>query len=200
MSMAGAPQAGRAPAGGAPAGGPGPAGAQAGGAPPGGPGVRVRPLVPADWPAVAAIYGAGVATGEATFDAAVPSWETWDTGHLARPRLVAADDAGKGVVGWAALSPVSDRCAYAGVAEVSIYVDPAAAGRGVGSALLARLVAAAEEAGLWTLQAGVFPENTASLHRRHGFRAVGTRERLGQVAGEWRDVVLLERRSAVVGR
>ena len=164
--------------------------------------VRVRPLVPTDWPAVAAIYAAGIATGGATFDTAVPSWANWDAGHLARPRLVAVDDAGKGVVGWAALSPASDRCAYAGVAEVSVYVDPAAAGRGVGSALLARLVAATEEAGLWTLQAGVFPENAASLalHRNHGFRVVGTRERLGQLAGKWRDVVLLERRSAVVGR
>ncbi len=164
--------------------------------------VRLRSLEPADWPAVAAIYGAGIATGEATFDTAVPTWERWSSEHLAHPRLVAVDGAGEGVVGWAALSTVSDRCAYGGVAEVSIYVDPAATGRGVGSALLARLVADAEAAGLWTLQAGVFPENTASLslHRRHGFRVVGTRERLGQLAGKWRDVVLLERRSAVVGR
>jgi L-amino acid N-acyltransferase YncA len=166
------------------------------------PGPRLRPLGPADWPAVAAIYAGGIASGMATFETAVPAWEGWDAGHLARPRLVAVEAGGSRVLGWAALSPVSDRCAYAGVAEVSVYVDPAAAGRGVGSALLAGLVAGAEEAGLWTLQAGVFPGNAASLalHHRHGFRVVGVRERLGQLAGEWRDVVLLERRSTLVGR
>jgi L-amino acid N-acyltransferase YncA len=163
---------------------------------------RLRPLEPADWPAVAAIYASGIATGTATFETAVPAWADWDAGHLARPRLVAVEAGGTRVVGWAALAPVSDRCAYAGVAEVSVSVDPTATGRGVGSALLAGLVAGAEAAGLWTLQAGVFPQNAASLalHRRHGFRVVGTRERLGQLGGEWRDVVLLERRSPVVGR
>ncbi len=163
--------------------------------------VRIREMVAADWPAVAAIYGAGIATGNATFETEVPSFQDWDAGHLKRPRLVAVDGDGR-VVGWTALSPVSDRCVYAGVAEESVYVDPAVAGRGIGSALLRRLVEEAEAAGLWTLQTGVLPENEASLalHRRAGFRVVGVRERLGKLDGRWRDVVFLERRSPVVGR
>jgi phosphinothricin acetyltransferase len=163
--------------------------------------VAVRDLAAADWPAVRAIYAAGIATGHATFDTEPPDWPVWDELHLARPRLVAVEPAASQVVGWAALTPVSERCVYAGVAEVSVYVDPAAAGHEVGTALLGRLVEAAEAAGLWTLQAGVLPENAASLalHRRAGFRVVGVRERIGQLAGTWRDVVLLERRSDVVG-
>ena len=131
----------------------------------------------------------------------MPSFQDWDAGHLKRPRLVAVDGDDR-VVGWTALSPVSDRCVYAGVAEESVYVDPAVAGRGIGSALLRRLVEEAETAGLWTLQTGVLPENGASLalHRRAGFRVVGVRERLGKLDGRWRDVVFLERRSPVVGR
>ena len=159
---------------------------------------RVTALDPRDWPRVAAIYAAGIADGQATFETEVPTWPVWDAVHLPAPRLAAreADD----VVGWAALSPVSGRCVYSGVAEVSVYVDPARRGRGVGRLLLSRLVTASEEAGLWTLQAGVFPENEASLrlHERCGFRVVGVRERLGRLAGQWRDVVLLERRSPVV--
>jgi L-amino acid N-acyltransferase YncA len=143
------------------------------------------------------IYAEGIATGDATFETAAPEWAAWDRGHLAGHRLVATLD-GR-VVGWAALAPVSERCAYAGVAEASVYV--AAAGQGVGRALLERLVVGAEAAGIWTVQAGIFPENTASLalHRRCGFRTVGVRERLGRLGGRWRDVVLLERRSPLIG-
>jgi L-amino acid N-acyltransferase YncA len=155
-------------------------------------------MTPADWPAVRAIYEEGIATGNATFDTAAPGWPAWDQGHLAEHRLVARRDSA--VVGWAALSPVSDRCAYAGVAEVSVYVAAAAVGQGVGRALLTELVRRAEAAGIWTVQAGVFPENAASLalHHRCGFRTVGVRERLGKLDGTWRDVVLLERRSPLV--
>lgn len=152
-----------------------------------------------DWPQVRAIYLEGIATGNATFEQSAPEWEKWDAGHLQTPRLVARS--GAEVLGWAALSAVSSRCVYAGVAEVSIYVSERARGRGVGRRLMARLVADSEAAGLWTLQAGIFPENIASiaLHAGTGFRIVGRRERLGQMNGRWRDVVLMERRSQVVG-
>lgn len=160
----------------------------------------LRPLDPSDWPRVAEIYAEGIATGDATFETEVPTWETWDAAHVADCRLVAELD-GR-VVGWAALSPVSERCAYGGVGEVSVYVGASARGRGTGGALLEALVRASEAAGMWTLQAGVFPENEASIriHRRAGFRVVGRRERLGRLAGKWRDVILLERRSGRVGR
>lgn len=159
----------------------------------------VRELRPEDWPQVAAIYEEGIRTGQATFETAVPAWEAWDAGHLDAHRLVAVD-AGR-IVGWAALSPISDRCCYAGVAEHSVYVAEAARGRGVGRALLAALIESTEAAGIWTLQSGVFPENEASvaLHLRAGFRVVGTRERLGRLHDVWRDVLLLERRSEVAG-
>jgi L-amino acid N-acyltransferase YncA len=159
----------------------------------------IQPLTAAHWPAVRAIYEQGIATGDATFETAAPEWAAWDRGHLAGHRLVATLD-GR-VVGWATLAPVSERCAYAGVAEASVYVAAAAAGQGVGRALLERLVVGAEAAGIWTVQAGIFPENTASLalHRRCGFRTVGVRERLGRLGGRWRDVVLLERRSPLIG-
>jgi L-amino acid N-acyltransferase YncA len=161
-------------------------------------GPTIEPLTADHWPAVRAIYEQGIAGGDATFETAAPTWEAWDGDHLAGHRLVAA--AGGRVVGWAALSPVSERCAYAGVAEASVYVAADAAGRGVGRALLERLVAGAEAAGIWTVQAGIFPENQASLalHRRCGFRTVGVRERLGKLDGRWRDVVLVERRSPLV--
>jgi phosphinothricin acetyltransferase len=148
-----------------------------------------------DWPAVAAIYAEGIATCQATFETEVPGFEAWDRGHLAAPRLVARR--GGLVVGFAALSPISAREVYRGVAEVTIYVAAAARGQGVGRRLLQALVEQAEAAGIWTLQAGIFPANEASvaLHRACGFRAVGTRERLGQLRGEWRDVLLMERRS-----
>jgi L-amino acid N-acyltransferase YncA len=152
-----------------------------------------------DWPSVRAIYLEGIATGNATFEQTAPEWERWDAGHLQAARIVARS--GGRVCGWAALSAVSGRCVYAGVAEVSVYVAERARGRGVGRELMARLVADSEAAGLWTLQAGIFPENTASiaLHEKAGFRIVGTRERLGQMNGRWRDVVLLERRSRLAG-
>ena len=154
---------------------------------------------PGDWEAAAAIYCEGIATGNATFEQEAPTWEAWDRGHLPLPRL-AARAADGALLGWAALSPVSSRCVYAGVAEVSVYVAERARGQGVGRALLERLVAESEAAGIWTLQAGIFPENTASvlLHHRCGFRTVGRRQRLGQMGGVWRDVLLLERRSEVV--
>jgi L-amino acid N-acyltransferase YncA len=158
--------------------------------------VRIRPLSQSDWLAVKAIFEQGIAGGQATFETEAPSWETWDKTHLEGYRLVALQ--GGEVVGWAALAPVSERCCYEGVAEDSVYVADSAQGRGVGRALLAELIERAERAGLWTLQAGIFPENTASveLHKRCGFRVVGVRERPVQHHGVWRDVVLMERRSA----
>jgi L-amino acid N-acyltransferase YncA len=164
------------------------------------PGLRVREMGPADWPAVAAIYGEGIATGNATFETDVPAWEHWDAGHLPGHRLVAELD--DHVVGWTAVSPVSTRCAYAGVVEHSVYVAGSARGRRVGRRLLAALIDSTERAGIWTIQTGIFPENTASLalHRAAGFRVLGVRERPGQLGGRWRDVVVLERRSPVTGR
>jgi len=160
----------------------------------------LRAMNSSDWPAVARIYREGIATGHATFNTDAPTWEEWDRGHLAHSRLVAVG--GDEVLGWAALIAVSDRCVYAGVAEESVYVGAGTRGRGVGRALLEGLIAAAEAQGIWTLQAGIFPENVASveLHEKLGFRLVGRRERLGRMAsGEWRDVLLLERRSMKVG-
>ncbi len=167
-------------------------------------GPRLATLTPADWPAVRAIYEEGIATGNATFETAAPEWPAWDAARLPCCRLVAQRGTtrrGRRVLGWAALSPVSSRAVYRGVAEVSIYVAAAARGQGVGRLLMGGLVAASEEAGLWTLQAGIFPENAASLalHRAFGFRVVGRRERLGQLHGVWRDALLLERRSNRAG-
>jgi L-amino acid N-acyltransferase YncA len=160
--------------------------------------LKIRDLRPGDWPEVAGIYAAGVATGNATFETAVPSWKEWDTGHLTRPRLVGVE-AGA-VVGWAALAPVSARPCYAGVAEDSVYVAPGRQRQGVGRALLEALVARSEAEGIWTLQTSIFPENRASLalHLRCGFRVVGIRERIAQLDGVWRDTVLLERRAGAV--
>jgi phosphinothricin acetyltransferase len=164
--------------------------------------MHLEPLTAAHWPAMRAVYLEGIATGNANFATEAPPWEKWDADHLATCPLVALDPTDPAAVwGWAALTPVSGRCVYAGVAEVSVYVATAARGRGVGQALLADLVTESEAQGLWTLQAGIFPENTASirLHEAAGFRVVGRRERIGQLAGQWRDNLLLERRSAVVG-
>ena len=165
----------------------------------------VAPMTPADWPAVRDVYAAGIATGHATFQAAPPTWEQFHAAHLPDHRLLALDGAGT-VLGWAAVSPVSARPVYAGVVEHSVYVSPTAQGRGVGRLLLTELIASTEDAGIWTLQASVFPENTASLtlHAAAGFRVVGTRERIarmshGPLAGQWRDTVLLERRSTRAG-
>lgn len=153
-------------------------------------------MLPAHWDAVARIYAEGIATGDATFETEVPVWEAWDAAHLPGLRLVALGRAEPS--GWAALSPVSGRCVYAGVAESSVYVAERARGQGVGKALMQELIRRAEAAGIWTIQTGIFPENLASLavHERVGFRVVGTRERLGRHHGVWRDVLLLERRSA----
>jgi phosphinothricin acetyltransferase len=159
----------------------------------------IRPLHQADWPAVRGIYEEGIATGHATFETAAPAWKDWDAEHVRACRLVAEAD-GR-IVGWAALSPVSDRCAYGGVGEVSVYVAGDAQGGGLGTLLLEALVNASEEAGFWTLQAGIFPENVGSIriHEKCGFRTLGVRERLGKLAGAWRSVLLMERRSSVVG-
>ncbi|MFI1656296.1 GNAT family N-acetyltransferase [Streptomyces sp. NPDC020472] len=160
------------------------------------PGARVVPMGPEHAEQVLAIYRSGIDEGDATFETAAPTWEAFDAARLPAHRLVAVDDAGR-VLGWAAVSPVSDRCAYAGVVEHSVYVHPDARGRSVGLTLLTALLASTESAGIWTVQSGIFPENTASLalHRRAGFRVVGTRERVGRHHGVWRDVLLLERRS-----
>lgn len=161
--------------------------------------VVIEEMRPHDWSAVRRIYAQGIATGQATFETEVPDREGWDRGHLAEPRLVARE--GDEVVGWAALLPTSPRPVYRGVAEVSVYVAEGARGLGVGGALLEALIRAAERAGIWTLQAVVFPENAVSLalHRGAGFREVGRRERIARLGGRWRDTLLLERRSPVVG-
>ncbi len=154
----------------------------------------------ADWVPVRAIYSEGVATGQATFETEAGDWADWNDAHMPAPRLVARD--GERVLGWAALSPVSGRCVYGGVAEVSVYVAVSSRGKGIGAKLLRALIAASEREGIWTLQAGIFPENVASvaLHRTCGFREVGRREHLGQLHGVWRDVLLMERRSRSVGQ
>ena len=160
--------------------------------------IRIRELAPDDWDAVRQIYAEGIATRNATFETELPSWEEWDSAHLGEHRFVAESDGD--VVGWIAVVPVSSRPCYAGVAEISAYVAEAARSRGVGAALLERLIASTEGAGIWTLETGVFPENAPSLAllKRFGFREVGLRERIGQLDGVWRDVVLLERRSEVI--
>lgn len=159
----------------------------------------ITPLLPADWPSVRQIYLEGISSGNATFETQAPTWETWDTGHRPDCRL-AAKTAESHLLGWAALSPVSKRKVYEGVAEVSVYVAEAARGQGVGKALLAALVVASEAAGIWTLQASIFPENVASiaLHKQAGFREMGYRERIAQHHGVWRNTVLMERRSKEV--
>jgi L-amino acid N-acyltransferase YncA len=161
--------------------------------------MRIRELGEADWPAASAIYAEGIATGNATFESGVPSWEAWDAAHPSL-RLVAEEDGA--VLGWAALSPYSHRRCYRGVGEESVYVAADARGRGVGRALLDALIERAEADGYWTLLAGVFPENAASLalHEAAGFRVVGRHEGLGERDGVWRDVLLLERRSTSTSR
>jgi len=160
--------------------------------------MEIRNLLPSDWDDVKSIYEKGIATGNATFQTTAPSWEEWDNSHLSKNRIVACHDGQ--VIGWAALSPVSSRCVYAGVAEVSVYVDPAHSGRGVGLTLLNELIALSEVDGIWTLQSGVFSENAASLriHEKAGFRILGIREKIGKQNGVWRDTVLLERRSKII--
>ena len=162
--------------------------------------IAVEKMLPGHWPGVRAVYLEGLATGDATFETEAPGWERWDASHLRACRLVALADGGR-VAGWAALSPVSARKVYAGVAEVSVYVGGEFRGAGLGRALLEALVRESEAAGLWTLQASIFPENVASLalHGSCGFREVGRRERVGRMDGRWRDTILLERRSRKAG-
>lgn len=159
----------------------------------------IAPLRPGDWNQVKEIYLEGIATGHATFETAAPSWEQWDAAHLAFARLVARKEGN--LIAWAALSPVSQRCVYGGVAEVSVYVSAASRRSGAGGKLLRALIDESEQNGIWTLQAGMFPENTGSLalHQSCGFREVGRRERIGKLNGIWRDTILLERRSSLVG-
>ena len=161
--------------------------------------ITIEALQPAHWPDVREIYREGIETGQATFETAVPTWEDWDTGHHSNCRFITRID--HKIAGWAALSPVSRRQVYNGVAEVSIYIAAAARGQGIGKKLMQTVVTFSEEAGIWTLQSSVFPENEASvaLHETFGFRIVGTRERIAQLHGSWRNTVLLERRSNVIG-
>jgi phosphinothricin acetyltransferase len=161
----------------------------------------IEPLTAALSGAVLAIYQAGLDTGQASLETVAPDWAGFDAAHLPGHRYVALAPDGGEVLGWAAVSAISSRRVYAGVVEDSVYVRPGAGGRGVGRVLLAALIASAEAAGIWTIQAGIFPENTASLrlHAGAGFRVVGTRERIGLHRGRWRDVVLVERRSPLVG-
>ena len=160
--------------------------------------LRIEPLTVDDWPAVRAIYEEGIATGHGTFETTAPSWEQWDAARCPHSRLVARAEA---VVGWIALSPVSTRACYAGVAEVGVYVTALARGRGIGRALLEALIESAEANGIWTLQAATFPENLASLalQRRCGFREIGYRERIAKHHGTWRNTIVMERRSPKIG-
>ena len=161
--------------------------------------MQIAKMTEAHWPAVKAIYESGIATGQATFQTSAPEWEEWDKAHVQECRLVALED--NKIIGWAALTPVSGRCVYAGVGEVSVYIDGSARGKGVGKALLKELVDESELNNFWTLQAGIFPENIASIqiHKANGFRIIGSREKIGQMKGVWRDTLLLERRSQKVG-
>lgn len=161
-------------------------------------------MKPEDWRQVRSIYLEGIATGDSTFEADTPDWEKWDSAHLQEHRLVVRD--GEDILAWAALSPVSDRCVYSGVAELSLYVASEHRGRGIGSVLIEAIIDSTEEAGIWTLQGGIFPENKASIRlaRKHRFKEVGKREKIGKMtygnhAGTWRDVILVERRSTVTG-
>ncbi len=162
--------------------------------------VIIETMANESWETVQRIYNAGIATKNATFQTEAPAWESWDQSHRKDCRLIARID--NQVAGWAALSNVSSRCVYAGVAEVSIYIDPVFRGMGVGDQLMKQLIKESEQNGLWTLQAGIFPENKASiaLHLKNGFRILGTREKIGKMDDIWRDTVMLERRSKVTGR
>ena len=157
--------------------------------------ITIEALLPEHWTGVARVYEEGIATRNATFETEVPTWEAWDSSHLPGHRFVAVREGE--VVGWVAVGPVSGRCVYAGVVENSVYVAESVRGQGVGRSLLEALIASTDAAGIWTIQAGMFPENEGSirLHRSVGFTTVGTYERLGKLDGVWRDVLMLERRS-----
>ena len=161
--------------------------------------IRLDAMKPSDWEAVKEIYEEGIVTGNATFQQSAPAREEWNNSHLQHSRIVAKED--NNILGWAALTPVSGRCVYAGVAEVSVYVTDKARGKGLGKQLLQKLIEESEANGIWTLQAGIFPENRASIkiHEACGFRILGTRERIGKMNGAWRDTILMERRSETVG-
>jgi L-amino acid N-acyltransferase YncA len=161
--------------------------------------MEIKPLEPDHWYDVKRIYEEGIATRNATFETTAPSWESWDSAHIKNCRFVAIE--GNAIVGWAALTPVSGRCVYAGVADISIYVSENHRGKRIGNLLLQKLVESSEEEGLWTLQAGIFPENKASvaLHEKNGFHLIGARQKIGKMDNVWRDTLLLERRSTVVG-
>ena len=159
----------------------------------------IREMKPEDWAQVSQIYQEGINTGFATFEQQIPSYESWDQAHVKSCRLVAEES--NQLLGWAALSPVSSRCVYGGVGEVSIYVGAQSRGKGVGKALLKHLIEESEKAGFWTIQSGIFPENKASmvLHEKLGFRFIGKRERVGKIKGIWKDNLLFEKRSNIVG-
>ncbi len=161
--------------------------------------VSLEQMQPSDWEAVKEIYEEGIATGNATFQQSAPTWEDWNNSHLQHSRIVAEED--DSILGWAALTPVSGRCVYVGVAEVSVYVSDKARGKGIGKQLLQKLIEESEANGIWTLQAGIFPENTPSIkiHEACGFRIFGTRECIGKMNDVWRDNLQLERRSKIVG-
>jgi L-amino acid N-acyltransferase YncA len=161
--------------------------------------ISIKPIQEKDYTAIAAIYLQGIATGHATFQTEAPEWEVWDKSHLSFCRFAAFEN--EQILGWAALSPVSSRCVYGGVAEVSIYIASSTRGKGIGKILFAQLIKESEENGLWTLQSGIFPENIGSikLHEAMGFRKIGYREKIGNMNGVWRDNVIMERRSKIVG-
>ena len=161
--------------------------------------MQIREMHPSDWIGVSKIYAEGIATGYATFEKDIPSYESWNNAHLNTCRIVVTAD--NIVLGWAALSPVSDRCVYGGVAEVSVYVSQNHEGKGIGTLLMQHLIKQSESEGFWTLQSGIFPENKGSirLHEKVGFRYIGKRERVGKLHGTWKDNLLFERRSKVIG-
>ncbi len=161
--------------------------------------ITITTILPPHWEAVKTIYEEGIATGNATFQTEAPSWQEWDNAHLKICRLIATED--NEVLGWAALTAVSSRCVYAGVAEVSVYVAAKARGKNIGSLLMQALINESEQNGIWTLQSGIFPENKASiaLHEKHEFRTIGYRERIGKMGNLWRDNIIMERRSDNVG-
>jgi len=162
--------------------------------------IEIKDMQTKDWNEVECIYQLGIATGNATFETQTPTWKNWDNSHVKSCRFIASLDAK--IVGWTALSPVSNRCVYGGVAEVSVYIDPIYNGNGIGTKLLQKLIVESEEEGFWTLQSGIFPENGASiqLHKKLGFREIGFREKIGKMKnGLWRDNIILERRSKTIG-